>query len=50
MTIKELYEQAKSQGKEYYELHITSVTYNDINIESVYDSEYDDELERVILV
>ena len=50
MNIAEIYEKAKADGKEHYELRITSVTEKDINIEAVYDTEYDDVLEWLILV
>ena len=50
MTIKDIYEQAKAQGKENYEVRMTSADDKDIYIEPVYDIEFDDDLEWLLLV
>ena len=49
MTIKELYEEAKKQGREDYDFAICSTDNVNIYIDLAYDYEFDDERKIVIL-
>ena len=51
MTIKELYELAKEQGKEYYEVVMVFFDSNDrIYVDPTYDYEFDDEEKKMRLL
>lgn len=50
MTIKELYELAKEQAKEDYEVEMCFVDEKQVYIEPTYDYEFDNEEKKILLL